>query len=97
MSTAVVMGSITQFRALCSVVGLAIATNVFNDYVRFHLFKQITLKELTNLLQSVTSDIKVLPPGLKAIVRSTFGAAHELQTKVMIDFAATQVLAVCIM
>lgn len=45
----------------------------------------------------MTLDIKVLPPDVKAIVRSTFGAAHELQTKVTIGFAVAQVLAVCIM
>ncbi|KAI9644355.1 hypothetical protein NHQ30_007712 [Ciborinia camelliae] len=93
----IAMGAITQFRALGSVVGLSIATNVFNDYVRTHLSRHLTPEQLSALLQSVTSGIDSLPLGLQATVRSTFGAAYDLQTKVMIGFAIAQALAVSIM
>ncbi|PQE25650.1 efflux pump antibiotic resistance protein [Rutstroemia sp. NJR-2017a BBW] len=91
------MGAITQFRALGGVVGLSIATNVFNDYVRSKLSMFLTPAQLSTLLQSVTSGIDELPSTLQPTVRSTFGAAYDLQTKVMIGFAVAQALAVSIM
>lgn len=91
------MGAITQYRALGGVVGLSIATNVFNDYVRSQLSRFLTPEQLSTLLQSVTSGINELPSGLQPTVRATFGAAYDLQTKVMIGLATAQVLAVSIM
>src|SRR3954468_5778423 len=91
------MGAITQFRALGGVVGLSIATNVFNDYVRSKLSMFLTPEQLSALLQSVTSGIDELPSALQPTMRSTFGSAYDLQTKVMIGFAVAQALAVSIM
>jgi len=96
-NTAAAMGAITQFRALGGVIGLAIATNVFNDYVRSKLSKQLAPDQLTYLLESVATGIDSLAPDVQMIVRSVFASAYDLQTKTMIGFAAGQALAVSLM
>ncbi|KAH6675884.1 hypothetical protein B0J14DRAFT_587496, partial [Halenospora varia] len=91
------MGAITQFRALGGVIGLAIATNAFNDYVQSELSHRLTPSDLKSLLQSVTTTIGLLPVEVQTIVRSTFASAYDLQMKIMIGFAVAQTLAVSLM
>ncbi|KAL9106453.1 MAG: hypothetical protein Q9227_008541 [Pyrenula ochraceoflavens] len=94
---AAAMGAITQFRALGGVVGFAIATNAFNGYVRSNLRSELSTSQLTQLLQSVTTFIESLPPGIQKQVRSVFASAYDLQMKIMIGFAVAQAVAVLLM
>lgn len=91
------MGAITQFRALGGVIGIAITTNVFNNYIRSTLSNQLTTDQLSHLLQSVTTAISSLPLDMQKVVESTFASAYDLQTKVLIGFAVGQALAVSLM
>ncbi|TVY46233.1 Efflux pump FUS6 [Lachnellula cervina] len=94
---ATAMGAITQFRALGGVIGIAITTNVFNNYIRSRLSNQLTTDQLSHLLQSVTTAISSLPLDMQKVVESTFASAYDLQTKVLIGFAVGQALAVSLM
>ena len=84
------MGAITQFRIMGGAIGLAIATNVLNTYVRSHLPETVAPQLVTRLLQS-TEEIDVLDPATQAVVRAIFGHGYNLQMKAMIGFAAAQV------
>ncbi|KAH8645580.1 major facilitator superfamily domain-containing protein [Tricladium varicosporioides] len=94
---AAAMGAITQFRALGGVIGLAIATNAFNDYVQSELSHRLTPSVLKSLLRSVTTTIGLLPIEVQTAVRLAFASAYDLQMKIMIGFAVSQTLAVGLM
>ena len=87
---AVVMGAITQFRIMGGAIGLGVATNILNVYVRSHLAGSVTPTLVTRLLQS-TEEIESLDPASQAVVRAIFGHGYNLQMKAMIGFAAAQV------
>ena len=91
MAAAVAMGAQTQFRALGGVIGLAIATNALNNYVKSRLSDSLTGEQLANLLRSVES-VRLLPADLQDIVRSTFAEGYDLQMRIMIGFGAAQIL-----
>ena len=90
------MGAISQFRSFGGLVGLAVATNVLNSYVKSKLSGIITADQLEGLLQSI-GIVYTFPPHLQNIVRSTFADGYNLQMKAMIGFAAAQILVLPLM
>ena len=89
--TAVAMGAVSQFRALGGVIGLAIATNALNGYVKPRLSNVLSADQLSGLLESVGT-VQAFTPDLQSVVRATFGKGYDLQMKIMIGFGAAQVL-----
>ena len=90
------MGAQAQFRAIGGVLGLAIATNALNSYVKSRLSVVLTVDQLANLLQSVQS-VHLLPPEQQDLVRSTFAEGYDLQMRIMIGFGGAQIIALAIM
>ena len=90
------MGAQTQFRALGGVIGLAIATNALNSYVKSRLSGSLTSEQLANLLQSIET-VRLLPADLQDIIRSTFAEGYDLQMRIMIGFGAAQILMLAMM
>lgn len=94
---AAAMGAWTQFRALRGVIGLSIATNVFNSFIRSKLSGHLTSTQVTSLLQSLETAIASLPPDVGGFVGATFASAYDLQTKLMIGFGVAQIFAIGLM
>ena len=84
------MGAISQFRIMGGAVGLAIATNVLNSYVKSNLPGGITPEQGNSILRSIEA-IGVLSPAAQVTVRAMFGHGYNLQMKVMIGFGVAQI------
>jgi hypothetical protein len=82
-------GAVLQFRMFGAALGLAISTNVMNDYAKRHLQHLLPPDQLLLVLQS-TEAITRLPadvrPGVKEVLISSFNQ----RIRVLIGFAALQ-------
>ena len=89
------MGAITQIRALGGVVGIAIATNLFNTHLRdaFATSGVLSPNILPALLHSPYA-IAQLPAATQETAREVFAGGYAMQMKTMVAFAVVQVLSV---
>ncbi|KAF2184758.1 MFS general substrate transporter [Zopfia rhizophila CBS 207.26] len=93
---AVGTATISQFRILGGIIGIAIVTSVSTPYLRDHL-QSILPQGLVQLLLSKTEAMGKLPSDVWEKVRAIFGEAYNLQMKVMIGFAVAQLPATALM
>ena len=93
LTIAVASGALLQFRIFGGALGLAIASNVLNNYLTSHLTGLLGAQELSVLLQS-TASIGVLPPEVQSRVLAAFSEGYNLQMKIMTGFAGAQLLTV---
>lgn len=85
-------GAVVQFRFLGGAVGLAIASNIQNGQLAESLKDVLSSHRLHLFLENVklTQD---LSPELREKIRDVFAASYTTQLRVMIGFAAAQLLA----
>lgn len=90
---AVGMGTITQIHLLGSAIGLALATNVFNNRLERRLPAFLTSEQVRNLLES-TDYLGSLSKSLQHQVKRVYAEAYDLELKVMVafTFAALSIL-----
>ncbi|KAF2811143.1 putative efflux pump antibiotic resistance protein [Mytilinidion resinicola] len=86
-------GAIIQFRFLGGVIGIAIASNVWNERVKSGLANILDAQTLNSILQN-TEGLKGLPLPVRVDVIREMAKAYNLQDAVIIAFAAAQVLVV---
>ncbi|KAF7949128.1 hypothetical protein EAE96_008297 [Botrytis aclada] len=82
-------GAYYEFRIMGGAIGLAIATSIFNNYIRNHLRDVLPPDTLELLLQS-TFIIDGFPPELKAHIARVLAEGYNLQMKVTTGFAVAQ-------
>ncbi|KAI9710155.1 MAG: hypothetical protein M1820_002957 [Bogoriella megaspora] len=92
----VAMGAITQFRMMGGAVGLAIATCVFNGYVKSRLSDVLSAAQLGAVLQTAEA-IGKLPPALQDMVKEVFARAFAVQFRIIIGTSAAQFLGIGLM
>ncbi|KAJ5856379.1 uncharacterized protein N7529_010323 [Penicillium soppii] len=85
-------GAVVQFRFLGGAVGLAIASNIQNGRLSEHLEGILTSHQLHLFLENVKST-QYLPPHMQDEVKNVFAGSYSTQLRVMIGFAAAQLLA----
>ncbi|KAJ6011889.1 hypothetical protein N7522_002244 [Penicillium canescens] len=90
---AIATGAVVQFRFLGGAIGLAIASNILNGRLAHHLHDVLTSHELHLFLENVKS-IEHLSPHLQEQVKDIFAGSYSTQMRVMIGFAAAQILAI---
>jgi hypothetical protein len=90
------MGTTTQFRLMGGAIGLAITTSVLNGFIRSHLSKVLSIDDIVALLQT-SQTLENFDPIVQAQIRQVFAAGYTLQIKIVIGFAAGQILASAIM
>ena len=90
---AVAGGSLIQFGFLGGVIGLAIVSNVSNSRIKHGLIDLLTPVEMNALDRDITI-LNTLATDLKDKVLHVFAREYNYQNKIMIAFAAAQVLAV---
>lgn len=88
--TAVALGSISQFRIMGGVIGLAIVTAAYKGYVNSHLGDFLTNEERAQLLKSA-GNIALFDPNAQDDIRSVFAGGYNLQFRILIAFAAAQI------
>ncbi|KAF2262723.1 MFS general substrate transporter [Lojkania enalia] len=87
-------GAIVQFRIFGSTIGLSIATSVLNAKLRAELPRMLSPEKLEAVLRSTTV-IHKLPGNVRSVVEDVFGEGYALQLKVVVAFAAVNVLTTC--
>lgn len=87
---AVAMGSVAQFRGMGGVIGIALATTLFNGLVRSRLAGFLSQAQVNILLQSAKS-LSSFPPTTQVMVRQALAEGFNLQMKVLAEFAAAQI------
>lgn len=85
-------GSIIQFRFLGGVIGLAIASNVFNSRLKAGLLGLLTDQEISALDRDTTV-LRTLAPDLREKVFHVFAREYNYQNYIVIAFAAAQLFA----
>lgn len=88
--TAVAVSSITQFRILGGVLGIAIATAAYKSNIISNLDKILTKEQRLLILES-TSMIKTFDPDVQLQIRSIFAEGYNLQFRILVAFAAAQI------
>jgi hypothetical protein len=83
---------VVQFRFLGGAIGLAIASNIQNGRLSQHLRGILSSHELHLFLENVKST-EMLSPHLHEVVKDVFASSYRTQLRVMIGFAAAQLLA----
>jgi hypothetical protein len=81
------------FRALGGILGLSITTTTFNTYLKKHLvdtFGNIPTAAILTAVQRA----KFLPTEQQLEVRTVLSEAYSVQMKILVGFAAAQVLVV---
>ena len=90
------LGGVTQLRVLGGTVGVAIATNVLNNFVIKTLSPTLPHDQLEQLLQS-TQVIATLEPSVERQVRMVFARGYNMQIGAMLGFSAAEFLAILLM
>ena len=85
------MGAVNQFRLLGGAIGLGILTSVLNNQISSSLRPILSPGQLSEVFKS-TQAIEGLPPALRAIVRTIYADAYDLQMRVLIGVCGTQIL-----
>lgn len=80
------MGTITQIHLLGSAIGLALATNEFNDRLEIQLPAFLTSQQVKNLLES-TDYMASLTNSLQHQAKQVYSDAYNLELKTMVAFA----------
>lgn len=89
--TAISSGALLQFRALGGVLGLSFTTTAFNNYLKTHLsdvFANASTSDLLNIAQSA----RQYSPAVQRRIVTTVATAYNLQMKILVAFAALQVV-----
>ncbi|MCJ1349663.1 hypothetical protein MMC31_007904 [Peltigera leucophlebia] len=86
---AVATGAIIQFRFLGGLIGLSIASNVMNGYLKTHLTEILSSDALAALLKT-TKVLATFAPDVQEKVIEVFAQSYDLQYTLMIAFAAAQ-------
>ena len=84
------MGSVSQFRIMGGVIGLAIVTAAYKSFVQSRLGQFLTDDEISRLLQSAES-IKTFAPDVQDQIRKIFAGGYNLQFRILIAFASAQI------
>ena len=92
----VASGALFQFRTFGGVLGLAIATTAINNYTTAYLPAVITPQQQHALQRSI-SEIHSFPPDVQKQIQAVFAQGYNVQMKIMVGFAAAQVLAVLLL
>lgn len=85
------MGTITQIHLLGSAIGLALATNVFNDRLENRLPSFLNSEQVKDLLES-TDYMASLTQGLQHQTKRVYSEAYDLELKVIMAFAFAALL-----
>lgn len=88
-SLAVATGAVIQFRFLGGLIGLSIASNVMNSYLKAHLKDILSSDALVALLKS-PKVLATFGPDVQEKVIKVFAQSYDLQYTLMIAFAAAQ-------
>lgn len=78
-----------QIRFLGGLIGLSIASNVMNSYLKSHLKEILTADALVALLKS-PKILMTFGPDLQEKIIEVFARSYDLQYTLMIAFAAAQ-------
>lgn len=85
------MGTITQIHLLGSAIGLALATNLFNDRLEKRLPAFLTSEQVKNLRDS-TDYMGSLPNVFQHQAKRVYAEAFDLELKIMMAFAFAALL-----
>ena len=85
-----------QFRALGGAIGLAIVTNILNNYLKSKLSIVLSPAQLAGLLET-SAVIKTFTPTLQRAVQTVYSEGYNLQMKVLTGFGAAQILGLVVM
>ncbi|CAL5868837.1 uncharacterized protein PFLUO_LOCUS3064 [Penicillium psychrofluorescens] len=96
LTMAIATGAVIQFRFLGGAISLAIASNILNGNLAHRLQGILSSHELHIFLENVKS-IEYLSPDLQEEVKNIFASSYSAQLKVMIGFAAAQLLAILLL
>lgn len=80
------MGTITQIHLLGSAIGLALATNEFNNRLETRLSAFLTSQQVKDLLES-TDYMASLTSSLQHQAKRVYSDAYNLELKIMLAFA----------
>ncbi|TGO56767.1 hypothetical protein BCON_0073g00010 [Botryotinia convoluta] len=86
----VAVSSITQFRILGGVLGIAIATAAYKSNIISDLDRILT-KEQRSLILESTSIIKTFDPKVQIQIRGVFAKGYNVQFRILVAFAAAQI------
>jgi hypothetical protein len=84
------MGSVSQFRIMGGVIGLAIVTAAYKSYVASHLNTFLTLSEQTRLLKTAEAILQ-FDAVTQEKITMVFAGAYNLQFRILIAFAGAQI------
>ena len=90
MCKAVALGSVTQFRIMGGVIGLAIVTAAYKGYIQSHLGSFLTPEEMSQLLESA-HNILLFDANKQDQIREAFARGYNIQFRILIAFAAAQI------
>ncbi len=90
------MGTITQIHLLGSAIGLALATNVFNNHLQTRLSAFLTSEQVKSLLDS-TDNMGALNDSLQHHAKRVYAEAYDLELKVILAFAFAALLVLLIL
>ncbi|KAL9133605.1 MAG: hypothetical protein Q9175_005217 [Cornicularia normoerica] len=93
---AIGMGAVNQFRMMGGAIGLAIATSVFNGYLRSHLSATVSPQQMANTLP-LAAEISKLDQDVQLTAREIFGQGYDLHMKILSGFGAAQIPASLLM
>ena len=85
------MGVITQIRVLGGVIGIAICQAILSSHVKHELVDVLSASQLAALLRSTTEMANLNPVQIKA-TREAYGRGFNLQTRIMMYFAAASLI-----
>ena len=88
--SAVALGSVTQFRIMGGVIGLAIVTTVQNSFVRHRLSQSLSPNQIDQFLQSPEA-AALFSPEIQLAIKKTFTDGFNIQLKILAGFAAAQI------
>jgi len=87
---AVALSSVSQFRMLGGVIGLAIVTAAYKGYVNSRI-EQILTREQSDRLFDSAAAIATFEPQIQERIKIIFAGGYNLQFRILIAFAAAQI------